>query len=116
MTYNEWIENYTGDIHRKCKEVSEEMQQVFPELRIAKGLVQIEENRKWYQHQWCVSLDGDIIDPTAKQWVGILEYKEIGNDDPYPKGKCINCGGWVFSDSGMSSFCSEECVIEYNEG
>jgi len=109
--YQKWIQKYPGDIFRKCKEVSIEMQGVFPELRIAKGLVQIIENSQWYQHQWLVDLEGAIVDPTANQWVGIIGYREIKEEDPKPIGKCMNCGGWVFSDtkSGTSMACSPEC-------
>jgi hypothetical protein len=111
--YREGINNYNGDIYRKCKEVSLEMQQVFPELRIAKGLVNIIEDDKQYQHQWLVSPEGDIIDPTAKQWAGVYNYIEIKENDPYPIGKCMNCGEWVFSDSDSAPFCSERCAKEY---
>ena len=111
--YQQWIENYEGDIYRKCKEVSLEMQQVFPELRIAKGLATIIEDDKQYQHQWLVSPEGDIVDPTAKQWIGIYHYQEITEEDPKPIGKCMNCGNWVFSDQSSSVFCSTECQKEY---
>ena len=111
--YDSWIINYDGDIFRKCKEVSNEMQLVFPELRIANGLVQIIENMKWYQHQWLVDSDDNIVDPTSGQWLGIVEYKEIKEGDPTPIGKCMNCGEYVFSDSKFGSCaCSELC---YND-
>ena len=110
--YEEWIVNYKGDIYRKCKEVPIEMQQVFPELRIAKGLVTIMENGKDYQHQWLLDEENNIVDPTRRQWLGIEEYKEIKEGDPYPKGKCMNCGEFVFSDCGYSNVCSPECHLE----
>ena len=80
--YEEWIVNYKGDIYRKCKEVSIEMQQVFPELRIAKGLVTIMENGKDYQHQWLLDEENNIVDPTRRQWLGIEEFEL-----PLPKGR-----------------------------
>lgn len=108
--YQQWINNYSGDIFRKCKEVSLEMQSVFPELRIAKGLVQIIENNKWYQHQWCVDQTDNIVDPTARQWQAIIAYKEIKDTDPKPVGKCMNCGEFVFSDSKFGvDVCSKQC-------
>jgi len=108
--YDLWILNYKGDIFRKCKEVSEEMKLVFPELRIAKGLVQIIENMKWYQHQWLVDEEDNIVDPTARQWQCIMQYKEIKAGDAYPVGKCMNCGEIVFSNSKFgSNCCSKKC-------
>lgn len=113
--YENWIQSYTGDIHRKCIEVSTGMQQVFPELRIVKGLVRIIDNDRWYEHQWCISPDGRIIDPTRMQWVMIIEYKEITENDPQPTGKCMNCGEFLF-DRGYEEdnfVCSKECSISY---
>jgi hypothetical protein len=52
--YDSWIRDYTvankGNIYRKCVEATTQMQQAFPELQIAKGLVQIFEDEKWYPH------------------------------------------------------------------
>jgi len=108
--YQKWIHEYKGDIYRKCVEVSTEMQQVFPELRMAKGLVTIMENGKDYPHQWLLDSEGNIVDPTRKQWAGIEEYKEIKEGDPYPIGICMNCGDYVYSDSINSIACSSECL------
>lgn len=112
--YEDWIEEYPGDIFRKCVEVTKEMQQVFPELRIAKGLVTILENGKDYQHQWLVDEEDNIVDPTAKQWAGIMQYKEIKEGDPYPTGVCANCGGYIFSDYNDLTVCSNKCWKEYS--
>ena len=111
--YMEWIDNYEGDIYRKCKEVSEEMNNIFPELIICKGLVKIIENGKWYQHQWLKDFKGNIIDPTAKQWALIEEYREVKENDLKPVGKCCNCGEWVFGRFINSLFCSDNCSKEY---
>lgn len=111
--YNEWIDNYTGNIYRKCKEVSKEMQRVFPELEICKGLVKISENSKWYQHQWLKTNFGVIVDPTAGQWMVIEEYREIKKGDDEPIGKCSNCGEFVFGRFVDSLFCSDNCSHEY---
>lgn len=112
--YKYWIDNYKGDIYRKCIEVTNEMKKNFPELVIVQGLVQIIENCKWYEHQWLEDIEGNIIDPTKKQWAGIIEYKKIGKGDNKPIGKCPNCGEWIF-ENGYSSFvCSEKCEQTYN--
>lgn len=112
--YSNWIKNYTGSKFRTCKEVSELMQATFPELRIAKGLVQIIENCKWYQHQWLVNTNGNIIDPTSSQWLGIIEYNEIKESDPKPVCKCMNCGEIIFSDFNFGrEICSESCYNSF---
>lgn len=110
--YDKWISNYKGNIYRRCKEVSEEMQKEFPELKIVKGLVTIIENFKQYQHQWLEDDKGNIIDPTAKQWQHIVEYTQIDENDrdKIPNGRCINCGGWCFGKRSYT--CSDECDKE----
>lgn len=107
--YVEWINNYRGEIYRKCKEVTEEMQIVFPELRIAKGMVTILDNGKDYQHQWLVDTEGNIIDPTKRQWVAIMEYNEIKSGDDEPVGKCYECGQWVYRGFYNSIYCGSDC-------
>lgn len=111
--YKDWVNNYPGETFRKCQEVTEEMKKVFPELRIAKGLVTIIENGRDYQHQWLVDENDLIVDPTSNQWAGIMQYKEIKEGDPYPTGVCANCGGFIFSDYGDSTVCSDKCHKEY---
>ncbi len=112
--YEKWIQNYKGDIYRKCKEVTEEMQKVFPELKIVKGLVTILEDLREYQHQWLEDQDGNIVDPTAKQWQAIIEYSPIDENDleNIPNGRCHNCGGWCFGK--WREVCSPECDREYS--
>lgn len=107
--YQEWIDSYTGEIYRNCKDVTKEMKEDFPELRIAKGLVLIVDDFKRYPHQWCVTPEGEIVDPTAGQWMGIMEYQEIKEDEPKPIGKCMNCGEWIFDNYKLKNFCCEDC-------
>ena len=113
--YNVWISEYAGDTYRKCKEVTEEMQAIFPELHIAKGMVTILENGKDYQHQWLVDTDGNIVDPTKNQWVAILEYKEIKPGDPEPIGKCYGCGDWVYGQFYNSRYCNSDCYLKWKK-
>jgi len=112
--YKNWIKNYTGDIYRKCVQVSKEMQLVFPELIIAQGMVKLLDNGKWYPHQWLVDLEGNIVDPTAHQWIGIEEYKHIGKNDDKPVGKCMQCGEWMYGKVARI-FCNDECNNKYIE-
>jgi hypothetical protein len=114
--YIEWIKNYQGDIFRQCVKVCQKMKEYFPELRIAKGLVQIMENCKWYEHMWLIDEQNNIIDPTVKQWLGIIAYREIKEGDPYPIQHCMNCGEWVFSNMiKYMGLCSEECFDSYRK-
>lgn len=109
--YSQWIADYNGSIYRRCKEVSTEMKQAFPELIIVRGLVSIVESSKTFQHQWLIAPDGTIIDPTANQWIRIIEYIPIDESDPrnIPTGRCMNCGEWCF---GRYDTCSEKCETE----
>ena len=111
--YQRWIQNYNGRIYRKCKEVSEEMQKAFPELKIVKGMVTIIENLKEYQHQWLIDINNNIVDPTAKQWAGIVDYRPIDENDleQIPTQRCHNCGGWCYGK--RQTTCSPECDKEY---
>ena len=109
--YTDWINNYTGDIYRKCVEVTKEMVLLFPELHIVKGMVTIMENDKDYQHQWLVDSEGNIVDPTAHQWLGIVKYKEIKEEDDKPIGKCIECGEWVYGCFVGGVCCSSVCLM-----
>ena len=111
-TYQDWIDNYRGPIHRQCKAVTVIMQKEFPELRIARGLVKTIENAKWYQHQWLVDENGCIIDPTSCQWAGVIKYKEIEGGDNLFCVKCLNCGEWITGEK-ISFFCGEKCRAKW---
>ena len=111
--YKEWIDNYQGNIFRKCIEVTNEMKEAFPELEIVKGMVTIVEDFNDYPHQWLKNEQGKIVDPTAKQWLGIVEYKEIREADDKPVGKCPNCGKWVYGRFYNGMFCNELCSKAY---
>mgnify|MGYP001600206946 CR=1 FL=1 len=113
--YDVWINEYTGDVYRKCREVTEEMLKIFPELRIAKGMVTIIENGKDYQHQWLVDPEGNIVDPTKRQWVAIINYKEIKEGDDQPVGKCYGCGQWVYRQFYNSVYCNLDCYLYWRD-
>jgi len=116
IEYKEWIADIPlKDSFGKCKEQSNRMQMKFPELLIAKGFV-ILSNMKKYQHMWLKDEDGNVIDPTAKQYTGyaVHSYQEIGEDDPVPVGKCVNCGEFIMSNkSEYNPLCSSECYEDY---
>lgn len=112
--YAQWIINYNGSIYRKCKQVTQEMKAAFPELTIVRGLVSILESPKKFQHQWLIDTAGEIVDPTANQWIKITDYMPIDESDPrnIPIERCVNCGEWCF---GRYNTCSEKCEAEVNE-
>jgi len=116
--YTTWIESYEHDcwthghtVKGTCSSATEDMVDDFPELRRARGFVYCSAGR--YQHWWCVTEDGDVVDPTASQFMldegHKLLYEEL--DDAtveliIPSGVCADCGGDVFHGD---SFCSVEC-------
>jgi len=113
-SYDVWMSTYKGEIYRKCVEVTNEMKKVFPELIIVKGLAQIMENEEWYPHQWLIDpVTKEIIDPTERQWKGILEYKELPKTMTKLE-KCPNCGHWILNED-FEGLCSEKCEKEYLE-
>jgi len=111
MEYKEWINKNYPDMQSalaKCKEASQKMAKVFPELRVTNGFahfITCEPRDHW----WCVDKEGNIIDPTAHQfpeYLGspIIEYEEIDeNHDArkFPKARCMNCGEYYYQKPEM---------------
>jgi hypothetical protein len=111
-TYQEWIENYQGDIHRKCYEVCQEMQQSFPELVLVKGTVELPAlTDKPQPHWWLITPKDDIVDPTKGQWGTpvVTNYKEIKCEIT---GKCANCGGYICNGYD-STVCCGLCGYQF---
>jgi len=117
--YQTWINaNYPSfeSAQLQCVEATKRMIEVFPELKLVKGSVEIEEPFNSpptnAPHCWCLTENGDIIDPTANQYfTKILGYTKFG-DDNLPTGKCPNCGGYCFNNNDL---CSDKCEKEYRE-
>ena len=111
--YEEWImKNYpTPDLaFRKCYEACLKMKQVFPELDIIRGQIEVEEPDGWIPtkttHWWCKYKD-IIVDPTKHQYpTRILCYKPIDESKGDPTGKCLNCGNLTYN---CEHFCCESC-------
>lgn len=148
--YAAWIEAHDygrGD----CALASEEMCRSFPELRKVRGwflinlpegglseanLQMIRRGEYGLEHWWCVTQEGDIVDPTLIQfdsisytrrliglsWLGLFQqFSEGITADQYvqfreevdsePVGRCMCCGGYVWDySSGSASACSAECL------
>ena len=112
--YQSWIKNNTtnyNDAYGKCKEVTQKMQNVFPELTLIRGFYHCP---IWKQrcHWWLVDSQNNVIDPTARQFPsnGSGEYIRWNEKDKEPTGKCINCGEYCY-DGG--TVCSDKCGREF---
>jgi len=83
------------------------MQLEFPELRLARGYVF---DGCWGErtHWWCVTPDGEVVDPTSSQFPALLpgSYQELGPNDRIPSGRCPNCGETVYDGA---TFCDSSC-------
>jgi hypothetical protein len=126
FVYKNWMaENVPQDPFlqtAQCTKYVPIMQKVFPELRIAKGVVYSLNNPdnygttlKQYPHMWLVDKDGAIVDPTEMQFwlIGELIYKEFPADAK-TMGRCMNCGEY-FTDSKYSMLCSEKCALHFEK-
>lgn len=118
----EWIRGYeerVGGPHAtigRCKYAAEEMAAVFNELRVVRGHVECPEPWGRRGHWWCVTADGEVVDPTAGQFTsGILSYEEYVDGAPVRLGKCMDCGEpiWGPADRGRQVFCDASCSDSY---
>lgn len=73
------------------------------------------------EHFWCVDKEGRIIDPTAEQFHGPREYRELDPEkDEIQVGRCPNCGWEIYATKNQAlrgevrtDICSEECAESY---
>lgn len=126
--YTEWIKEHEANhrIDYRCQSSSQDMVEVFPELRRVRGYIKVvnvnhsrfvlteEECTSNTPHWWCETQDGEVIDPTAGQFKTIIGYDEYSEEKhgPLPIGKCMNCGGYVYT-SEFNSLCCEECEVSF---
>lgn len=118
--YDNWIRSYEQEIggpartYAKCAEATQAMAERFPELMRVPGHVETSWGRR--AHWWCKTPDGDIVDPTARQFPGgVFEYDEFKEGDPVRLGRCMNCGYeiWAPADKGVCNcICSPACGAE----
>lgn len=111
--YNLWMEQFAIEnypIRGKCKEATDKMISKFPELRQIRGHVRHILSEKLSPHWWCIDQDNNIVDPTAAQFVAIIEYIPHDETQPEPTGRCPNCGEYCYD---YKSVCSDECGEEY---
>lgn len=112
LTYETWTAAYLARnnnfVRGKCQTAVKEMCAAFPELRPARGFVTCYWGED--QHWWCVTPNGDIVDPTATQFGGTVMYEELDMSNPrhrdrVPIGKCAYCGALTFARSYSQDFC-----------
>lgn len=128
--YQRWIEAYAarygGHVRGLCRAAADEMVQTFPELRAVPGVAHTM-NLGQHIHWWCEAPDGDVVDPTARQFVsegGVSRYAELNLTSAevcaqIRMGTCMNCGGDVYGYPRKDTFCSEECekdFVHWQEG
>ena len=65
--YDDWIAMWvaTHDVRYKCVETTQEMVKAFPELTRVSGYYH---DHFGVPHWWCVTPDGEIVDPTVSQF------------------------------------------------
>jgi len=117
--YEQWVfDNGFNDPNvslRMCVEVCNIMVECFPELSLKRGVVYSEVNAdnlsdtyfQEYPHTWCVTPEGEIIDPTKSQFhlLGELVYREMNETDIR---KCMGCGTFYSeSSSRVSGHCGK---------
>ena len=98
----------------KCKEACEELVKENPELKLVRGYYICPLWGK-QEHWWCKSSNGNIIDPTVKQFPtkGVAaEYIEF---DGYIE--CAECGKRIKEEDadidGRYAFCSLNCHLKF---
>ena len=120
MSYTEWIAAYearTPHLLGQCLIAAEEMAAAFPELTVVKGHVYCDWGKRG--HAWLMGEQGEILDPTAKQFGAIFEYEPWSPGDEARVGKCMNCGSeiwkaiYTLDEDHTQSICSEACELSF---
>jgi|AMWB02.1.fsa_nt_gi hypothetical protein len=111
MDYVQWISEWlqNNDPHLKCATATLEMVSAFPELTRIRGHVWLCGGYE-RPHWWCIDKNGDVVDPTASQFNGIVMYEPWDESLPEPTGVCANCGGYTYNHA---TCCSDKCHAEY---
>ncbi len=111
--YQTWIDSYNQkfpDFRGTCELSTNYMLETFPELVRVRGFVHHVLSVKPSEHWWLEDVTGNIIDPTAKQFVCIIKYEKWDEKQDEPTGKCLNCGNYCYH--GQST-CSKRCTKEF---
>lgn len=109
--YQKYIEDHHStyeSCYRQCAPASKEMQRRFPELQIVRG--HVETLGGWISHWWLKTEEGEIVDPTAKQFRGILGYEEWVPGEEIQVGRCMNCGDEIWRSVQNLEITKQECI------
>jgi hypothetical protein len=106
--YEKWIE---GNGQGLCVVMSKNMAAEFPELHVVYGFA------RGREHAWCVTPNGEIIDPTIDQLKGQpVVYEPFRPGDTVRVGRCMFCGEPIYASVEKlddpiyrRSFCDEDC-------
>lgn len=115
MTYDDWIRiNFPTRLEALgvCQSATKLMCDKFPELKRVSGWLDGRD------HVWCVTSDGNIVDPTRAQYGLIGEYVAWEPGDEVCVGKCMNCGEMIYRhvetlEGPRECICSDECHASY---
>lgn len=118
--HQNWIDQHyprSKDAKGQCKAACCDMCMEFPELKVVRGQIQVEEPCDLpptkTSHWWCVTPDDKVVDPTRHQYpTSILSYEPLDESKGEPTGKCMNCGNICYNES---YFCSKKCESEFME-
>lgn len=112
--YDQWIKEHVYECKGNCKLYAQEMAEAFPELIVVSGTYFRPEDSP-ADHWWCVTKEGEIIDPTAHQFEldrdGRPVYKVDNANyttDENVTGKCPRCGAWCYDND---EYCSAKCEL-----
>jgi len=111
--YTEWIKQFNTDnpnTKSMCNEATDKMISEFPELNQIRGHVISTLRYDQVPHWWCTDNDGNVLDPTEKQFGQIVAYYPHDESLPEPTGKCPNCGEYCYNGKTL---CCKDCETEY---
>lgn len=116
MSYNEDYLKYRG----KCKEYAQELAATDPSLEIVRGYFHEPFWAEKQPHWWCKDSDGNIIDPSVKQFPS-WKLAEIDPSLFYEEFdgiiQCAECGTSVKEENARFdsnyAFCSTKCNMRF---
>lgn len=105
--YLDWVEEWVDDCESLCEEYTYFMQSTFPELTRVFGKLYFSNeigalsSPLFEYHWWCITADGEIVDPTAQQfeeeyyptpwkYIGQVRRPELHTDSEHEK-FCVAC-------------------------
>lgn len=94
-----------------CHEAVLDLIELCPELHMVRGQIYMleasDDDKQPWPHWWCVTNDGEVVDPTRDQFPGSIRYVPWNESLGPPRRKCLNCGSLSIED-----FCAPECAAK----